>query len=362
MKRQLKLLKKITDKLGRKKLDVTLFITYLLRQANNKRDNSKPAVWIDLNANSYVRFSYQLAKYFELEGYEVYFKPNLKFMLSLGAPYSRLLILDKTVKFSNIPPAGTIARFSDTPANTKSTKFISNDYFSSIFEKSKDSYYIPLGMHPNMYHKGLWNIDVEQGEKVRSIFFAGNFDETVYKRLSKNNKFKMLDRVTLGKIVHTMPMANFPKSNQELINNIGPGKIDIVQQSNFVVKMEDLRPIISKYAFFIACPGVDMPLSHNVIEAMSVATIPIIHEEYAKMFEPALEDGINAIIYSDLNFAAKLEEALITPPLEVSVMSKNAVQYYDAHFTPSAIVKNLINPSYNNYYLNAERTSVAIMN
>jgi hypothetical protein len=42
-----------------------------------------------------------------------------------------------------------------------------------------------------------------------------------------------------------------------------------------------------------------MPLCHNVIEAMSVGTIPIIQKEYAALY-PNLTDNENAVIFNDL--------------------------------------------------------------
>jgi hypothetical protein len=356
------LYKKIKGKLHRKSLDVQLYATYLKRKATNslaQPESNRPAVWIDLAGNSYVRFSYLLFKYFEIEGYQVYYKPNLKFMLSLGAPYARLLIMENKALFSNKKPANAVEAFSDNDPSVK--KSISNDYFSNILKNEPRAYYIPIGMHPNMYKLGLWNAEVPRNEVKKSIFFAGNFNEAVYKRISKNRKFHMTDRVEIGKMLKTLPNCNFPKSYEELINNHKDGNIDIVQQANFGVPMEKLRSTIARYTYFIACPGVDMPHSHNLIEAMSVSGIPIIHVDYGNMMSPPLEDNKNAIFYTNDNFIEKLKEALALDDAIIAELSRNATLYYDQHLTPKGIVREMLSPDYDKYYLNAERTSVGIM-
>lgn len=358
-----RLYKQIKDKLYRKSLDVNLYLTYVNRKMNKTaaQPTGRPAVWIDLAGNSYVRFSYIMAKYLEIEGYQVYFKPNLMFMLSLGAPYARLLIYENQVLFSDRIPDNVVAVFSDHNSKALGCKSVSNDYFSTIFKHRKQTYHIPIGMHPNMYNKGLWNAPVSTDERKRSIFFAGNFNAAVYKRLSKNKKFEMIDRVEIGKLLGGLTNCRFPKSYDELMENHADGMIDIVQQANFKVPMEALRPIIARYAFFIACPGVDMPLSHNLIEAMSVGAIPIIHQEYADMLAPQLQDMENALVYTNATFLEVIQKALALRPEEITLISANVLSYYDLHLTPKGIVEKLISADYDEYFLNAERTSVAIM-
>jgi hypothetical protein len=363
MNKILKLLNRVKGKSERKLLDISLFTTFLKRYLNKKNNEvaKGPCVWLDINGNTYIRFSYMLTKYLELEGYQVYLKPNLKFLLSMGDPYAKLIIKENKTRFSVMKPAHALAAFSDDPLNKGQYKFISNDYYQNIFNEPQDSYHVPLGLHPNMYRKGLWNIPVDFSNRKHSIFFAGNFDEFEYKRLAKQKKFKMLDRVSLLDLIQTLPNATFPKTNKELIDNAKDQQIDIVNQAYFRVSEEALRPTIANYYFFIACPGVVSPLSHNIFEAMSVGTVPILHEIYAQLFNPRLENLVNAIVYNDQNFLEKLNEALSISSEKVKWMSENVNTYYNDNSTPQAIVKNLISPRYRNYFISAGRTSVNLI-
>lgn len=125
--------------------------------------------------------------------------------------------------------------------------------------------------------------------------------------------------------------------------------------------MEVLRPTIARYSFFIACPGVDMPLSHNLIEAMSVGAIPIIHQEYSDMLVPQLQDMTNALIYNNENFMEVIQKALSLDTAQITAMAVEVKSYYDLHLTPKGIVEKLVSPDYKEYFLNAERTSVGMM-
>src|SRR3990167_5062911 len=54
---------------------------------------------------------------------------------------------------------------------------------------------------------------------------------------------------------------------------------------------------LSMFDFFLAPPGVQMPLCHNIIEAIAVGTIPFTN--YYNWFEVPLEDGKNCIAFND---------------------------------------------------------------
>lgn len=360
-KRFLNLKKRINGKISRKLLDVKLYLIYLKRSERNKADPIKPCIYLDLQANSYVRASYVLSQYFHLQGYQVFFKPNLKFMLNLAAPYARLIIEDDICRFAREKPAQTVLSLSDAQPTPSGFLPISNDYLTKIASQEPGSYYVPLGMHPNMYKKKLWDQQVNMGDRVRAVFFAGSFDPFEYKRLAKHKKFNMLDRLTIEKLVKALPNSTFPKSYEALLSNRKDGQIDMVDKANFRVPMEILRDTIAKYAFFIACPGVDMPLSHNLIEAMSVGTIPIIHREYARMFTPIFEHHKNAIIFDDGDFVSKVNAAIQIDPEKLQAMSAEVLAYYEDHFTPKAVVNKLLSKKYNQIYLSAGRTSVGIM-
>jgi hypothetical protein len=349
-----RLLFKVRRKLRKKLRDVALFRHYLARRGRPQPRLSEKAVWFDLHNNSYVRYLYILFKYFESAGYQVYLNGNLRFLLSLGDDYSRFIIEEGHVQFAATPPEGAL-RFTD--GTLKGALSLSNDYF--LEGPGPGCYHIPIGMHPHMYKYGWWNAPYDDSQRQHSVFFAGNFDPNDYKIFSSSGKFTMMDRLTMAKELYALKECRFPKSFAELTGEQRPGSVDVVDKANFIVEQSDLRPIIARYAFFIACPGVFMPLSHNIYEAMSVGTVPIIHEEYAQLFAPALADGHNAVLFNNDNFTEKLREALAYPAEKVATMVQQAKEYYLRHLAPAAIVDELFKGGDRRIYLNAEKSSIA---
>lgn len=355
------LIRKLKKKTRRRSLQLYLFPIVIKRFLVDRRKNHVPekSVWLDLN-DDYERYSYILSKYFEIEGYQVYVKANWRFLSKLTDGYSKKLITENQIIFLKRKPDSISAQFSDRNRSGKNGKTLSRDYFSTIFDEDSMSYHIPIGLHPKMYSTGLWNEATRPVEKRQSVFFAGNFDGDLYNKMHVDQKFKMPDRIQIKEMLESLPNATFPKTYNELIKNIKDGQIDIVQKRNFQIPQELLRQTIAKYYFFIACPGVLMPLSHNIFEAMSVGTIPIIHWQYARMFHPPLEDLENAILY-DNDFLEKIEEALNIGIEQIKTMESAVIKYYETYLTPKAIVENLLRPDVKICFLNAEGASVSMM-
>jgi hypothetical protein len=353
------MINKLKSKTSRKLLQLKLLAIFLQNSSLKSRTSvAASSVWLNLSID-YERYKYILCKFFELEGYQVYINADLKFLVKLTDKFSRLMITEGRIIFTNKKPAHPVAEFSDRSRADRNVKFISKDYFTTIFDNDLHSYHIPIGMHPKMYSTGLWNAHITPRQPKRSVFFAGSFKE-VYQEMSGHEKFNMPDRLQLKNMLRSLPNATFPRSYQELMQNSEDGQIDIVSMSNFKLPQEILRQTIAGYSFFIACPGFIMPQSHNVYEALSVGTIPVIHRQYARMFHPELEDNKTAIVYED-NFIERISQALQIEPEHIQLMQTQVRNYYNEHLTPSAIVRQLINPEKTSYFLNAEKNSVLVM-
>lgn len=95
--------------------------------------------------------------------------------------------------------------------------------------------------------------------------------------------------------------------------------------------------------FFLCPPGAVHPISHNLVEAMAVGTVPIL--EYGHLLNPALQDGINCLAFQGhRGLQEKLEEALQMPEEQWEKLHQNTLQYFDRHLDFSRIVQDLLNP------------------
>ena len=106
-----------------------------------------------------------------------------------------------------------------------------------------------------------------------------------------------------------------------------------------------------------------MPHSHNIIEAMSVGTIPLI--QFGDRFYPPLIDGENAIFFRDLNdLKNKIEYISHLEENEISQLRINVIDYYENNLSPKSFVRKINDLTNSRYelFLNVESISVMEFN
>lgn len=330
----------------------------------NKPENTRKAVLISIKHHTvYHRFFYLLLKFYKLSGYNVYYPMdfatfrnirNKEKYLSMIVREDNFLIVNKKYKPENY-------------IEIKDEMF-SPDYFSAYFEKGNNTdgvFHVPMSFHPLMYHYGFWNRKVDTNKKrVNAIFCYGNFDSQAYLEI-KRTEFTVVPRTELLSYFKEKPDFLALSGKSDFLKRREDGSLErkyaFAIKEDFELPMEDVREMLSHFNFYFCCPGVVMPLCHNVIEAMSVGTIPLIQKEYAEVMYPNLTDKENAIIFNDLeHLDAILQQVFEMPASEVSRMQKNALQYFQDYLTPESMIEHL-NESIRNkelVYLQAEHRSV----
>ncbi|MFZ4930565.1 glycosyltransferase [Chryseobacterium sp. Mn2064] len=330
----------------------------------NKPEQTPKAVLVSIKHHTiYHRFFYLLLKFYKLSGYNVYYPMdfatfrnirNKERYLGMIVREDNFLIVNKKYKPENY-------------IELKDEMF-SPDYFSAYFENGNqkgNTFHIPMSFHPLMYHYGIWNRPVDIYKKrINSLFCYGNFDSQAYLEI-KRTEFSVVPRTELLSYFKSKSDFVAIPGKSEMLKAIEEeslkGKYAFAIKENFELPMEDVRETLSHFNFYFCCPGVVMPLCHNVIEAMSVGTIPLIQKEYAEVMYPNLTDGENAIIFDDLQHLDSILSNLFeTPESEVSRMRANVLQYFQNYLTPESMIEHL-NESLRNkelVYLQAEHRTV----
>ena len=222
------------------------------------------------------------------------------------------------------------------------------------------SFYVPMSMHPYLYKDHYWDVSYNNEKRFNSVFFGGSFRKDAYHHLTSFRIFPVMNRLEIRERISRMPVAVFPATVDELNEHFADGKIIIADRQRFSISQAQWRRHLSKFSFFLACPGVSMPMAHNIVEAMSCGCIPIIEEGYASLFIPPLSDGKNALVFNQS--ARTLEDVLLTaldlPAESVSDMRTKVLSYYESHLTPHAVVSAIENTKPRTIFLNAEAHSV----
>mgnify|MGYP006087305173 CR=1 FL=1 len=331
----------------------------LKRKKGIKGNNKKALVIKYSNPYIYNRYFYTLIKFFSLEGFDIYF-PVFNYPIYLRSfkrPYFSLIYKEKLLVFGKKNRRYSIV----VELNDNN---LSPDYFTSIMQSDgNNAFHIPMSMHPLFYHKGYWNENIHPEKKrKKSIFMAGNFDKNAYEQFV-DTPFNIESRTEVYDYLHKNKILTQVQSLQDLrilLDNENDNMCIIL--NSFRINMNELRKIISHFHFYLALPGVVMPLSHNLIEALSVDAIPIIHKNYADLMVPSLKHMDNAIVYDNIeDISAKIELAYNLNEESLSKLTNNVHRYYTENLTPKSVVKKLTSKECGLIYLNAEHHSVEIL-
>ena len=337
---------------------------YVLLFFNKPKCNEK-AVFVNFkNPQLYHRFFYLLLKFYQLEGYTIYYPMNFATFRNLRNKDNYLALIVRESKFLTIhKPLKKAITLTDNQ--------FSAEYFNSYFERHNEDeacFHIPMSFHPFMYHNSLWNLKVNTDKnRINSIFCYGNFDKKAYLEIEKTN-FSVIPRIVI--LNHLKKMKNFIslENKTQTLELIETKKINqkivFAEKEKYQIEMKDVREILSNFDFYLCCPGVVMPLCHNVIEAMSVGTIPVIQKEYAEVMYPALKNFTNAIVFNDKDdLVATIEIALQLPEEKKLTMKKSVLEYYSNYLSPKGMTTQLNTALSKNkkIYLQAEHRSVKFL-
>ncbi|CAD7804037.1 hypothetical protein CHRY9390_01166 [Chryseobacterium aquaeductus] len=319
------------------------------------------------NPQLYHRFFYLMLKFYQLSGYNIYYPMSFSKFRNLRNKDRYLGLILREKKFLSINKNNLTQDFIEI-----NDKMFSPDYFLNYFEKGNQEskcFHVPMSFHPFMYNQQIWDnaVDTEK-ERLNSIFCYGNFDSKAYLDINRT-EFNVISRTELLKFFEQkeqfVSIHHKEDITSETTDQLNEKFIFAIKE-NYPVAMGDLRELLSNFNFHLCCPGVVMPLCHNIIEAMSVGTIPLIEKEYAEVMYPNLQHKINAIIFKDLRDLNKIlsEQLFDFSEMEISYMRKNVLEYYENFLMPESVVNHL-NESITNkklIYLQAEHRSVKFKN
>ncbi len=164
-----------------------------------------------------------------------------------------------------------------------------------------------------------------------------------YKRIEKQNLFNVITRIRIYDFLKNQPYIFIPQKIEELASNVSGNQVCIIDTKNCGIPFDELRDRLAKYSFFLALPGASVPLSHNIVEAMSVGCVPILEKGYANLFHPPFIDGVTALIYDSYDsLNIKIQEAFEMYDQRLVDLKNNVSQFYSEHFSPRAAVSKML--------------------
>lgn len=210
---------------------------------------------------------------------------------------------------------------------------------------SSDEVPVPYSLYPQIWD----NLEDKRFDEYRStariwrLFFGGHcgrdaYTDMHYDRIETVDRFTVLE-LTLQHFANRM--ADIRSEQQlELEFSRRNDSFVIINNDHFRTDPKQWLGLLARSDFFLAPPGSDYPLSHNVIESIAVGTIPVL--EYDSIMTPQLEDGVNCIAYrgtDGLVEALKRVEAM--PPSEIAKLRSSVIEYYERHLSPNAFCQKI---------------------
>jgi hypothetical protein len=339
-------------------LQAKYFFIYLKIKLDKPADKK---IFLDISNCFPNRYLYAFLKLFHLNGYTVYLPNNKKLILELSkgktgeALFKRWLLTEGWIKLGK-------------PRN-KDVKVIkaklSNDYYTAFFQSQflNNQYYVPMCEYPVRYRMTCDFRFINNKNRKKSIFMAGNIDGEQYTQIESSRFFKVLSRANIFNNLKLHPYyisLNHKVELQNFIQGKNDQKIILIDtSSNFSISGDELKNILSSFHFYLALPGILIPNSHNLIEAMAAGCIPIIQDSYAKFIRPPLENGKDAIFFKDLEDLHKRIEILLNlDDTQISDLRKNVEIYYNRYLSPGSIVKTIVTNNFDKIFIQAEWVSL----
>ena len=175
---------------------------------------------------------------------------------------------------------------------------------------------MPYPMHPGTLTRVSDRRLAEYRLRSRhGILFAGRV-ESRYQRNGMSEQFQVTNRGDVVRVLSTLAQEN--------------SSIVIRDSSTDPIDPSQWLDCLASHDFFVCAPGVAQPICHNLVEAMSVGTIPIL--EYGSRLTPALIDGVEAIgFHGQTGLAGAVARANGLGESEKQFMRAKVIEYFKTH-------------------------------
>lgn len=328
--------------------------------------NREKSIYLDLK-EYHERYTYNFIKFFDILNFDIIIKHRYSFIKRFHN-YGLYILTIENLSFTLLKGKRKYLKYiTDFDYKISAQDHIRLDYNYFMKDFENKSYKWPFPMHPNIYLNYYNYISEDLNSETRKIriVFAGNYNIASYDEGIEyiNGLFKLNNRPEIIKFIIDNYKNNSKliifKSLDELLDF--NGHVDIaINHINYRLSLKEWQRLLLSSDFLIAPPGVFMPFSHNIIEAMYCGTIPITN--YGNFFCPSLTDQIESVQFNTLEeLRQSIERVINCDEEQIKEMRMNVRNYYHHNLTPESVKKILSkNEMIDRIMLNVERRSVLI--
>lgn len=296
------------------------------------------------------RYLYHLVTEFEGAGFHIAYASRFRFLATFRQKTYKRLLFEHIYSLINPKEfTGTCAILvtdSTADGHFKAEKTIRIDYRRQLPEpESAEQVAFPFFVYPKIQESGQLDTlsKISNEERCMRVFFAGNTKTPKYDAPVLAEAYKVLSRVKMIRCaVNALPkeQVHQPVDFEHLLPAKSPS-LTIAHSQTCIIPSQHWLETLRKSDFFLACPGVGMPLCHNLIEALAVGSIPILqHPQY---LDPSLVDGVNCLTFnSETSLVQALDKAMQMETKRIETLRRGAHGYYESHLRTGSFATNLI--------------------
>ena len=312
------------------------------------------------------RYLHHLVTEFESCGYYIAFTDNYRFLATVDAKAFKRLVFERSFSLISLQdvPVNCRVLVTDDPQNQQKEfeKIVTIDYRRMrSLEGEEDALDLPYFVHPEVHDSRqvakFHQLVGSNQSRVMRILFAGSAAAPKYNSAVLEDEYRVMSRVKVLEVLkESLPkkQLRMPQSFADLLPKDYSQALTIATSQDCSIPSLDWIQTLGRSDFYLACPGVGMPLCHNLIEALAAGAIPIL--QYPQYLGPALEDGVNCLTFNDEEeLCSVINRALNMGEEELAVLRTNAVNYYSRYLQPGFLAQKLTKANIKNtqLYMNA---------
>lgn len=196
--------------------------------------------------------------------------------------------------------------------------------------------------------------------KVYKVFFAGNYNHPFHDTLTNNFPQYLNRNEFISTLIEKRKSQILTSIPTKISTNIEDMIICIHSKTSNVSPDTYLQTLAQSH-FFLCPPGFLMPFSHNLSEAMSCGTIPII--EYNELLNPPLKNKVNCISFKGKEgLLQAVDYALKMDRKTMEIMKENVIEYYQKHLAPAAFIAKISNQNNNSTHVKIIAEEISFKN
>ena len=296
----------------------------------------------------HARYLFQIVKEAELAGFQIAYRDRFKFLANFDVKGYKQKLLQKNfcIYSSESELAEPVLLITDSKKVIESSLFVRKVWVDYTKRKALgNEFALPFSVNPNLLD-GLSSLTPEllPVDRPVKILLAGNINPKQYDKKLIGELFQMMTRYEVTSILRQQNEIPFRELTRQVeYENLfeDDDVLLLMNSENCRVPFEMWLHFLSQADFYMACAGAHMPMSHNLIEAMSVGSIPIL--EYAEYLKPSLEHGVNALVYRNKEELLEvLKEAVSMPESKKFEMRENVSRYYQNYLSPGKLIPSIL--------------------